>query len=47
MQKQIARKLSIHLKEKKPNIWKQFLEKFDPMGEYVTNFEKFLAQKEE
>ncbi|XP_032670581.1 ejaculatory bulb-specific protein 3-like [Odontomachus brunneus] len=46
-QKEIAKKISIHLKENKPDIWTMFIEKFDPKKEYITAFEKFLAQKEE
>ncbi|KAL0117753.1 hypothetical protein PUN28_008864 [Cardiocondyla obscurior] len=45
-QKYMARKVSNHLKKNKPNIWAEFLEKYDPDKEYITSFEEFLAQEE-
>ncbi|EFN85333.1 ejaculatory bulb-specific protein 3 [Harpegnathos saltator] len=46
-QKQIAKKISNHLKEKKPDIWIMLIEKIDPQEEDIAAFEEFLAQKEE
>ncbi|XP_029160078.1 allergen Tha p 1-like [Nylanderia fulva] len=46
-QKQAAKKIGNHLKNYRPDLWTDFLGKFDPEGEYVANFEKFLAQVEE
>lgn len=46
-QRQAARKIGNHLKERRPELWAEFLEKYDPNKEYITNFEQFLTQVEE
>ncbi|XP_014475964.1 PREDICTED: ejaculatory bulb-specific protein 3-like [Dinoponera quadriceps] len=46
-QKQMARKISFHLKEYKPDTWLVFVKKFDPNGIHITAFEDFLKQQEE
>ncbi|XP_036140463.1 ejaculatory bulb-specific protein 3 [Monomorium pharaonis] len=43
-QKQTARKIIRHLKERKPNIWAAFLERYDPNEEYVAFYKEFLTQ---
>lgn len=43
-QKQIARKISSHLKQHKPQIWRAFIEKYDPKKEHVAAFEEFLTR---
>lgn len=46
-QRQIAGKISSHLKHHKPEVWATFVEKYDPSKQYVATFEKFLAQVKE
>jgi len=41
----MARKITNYLKEHKPNIWAEFLERFDPNKEYIAAFEQFLIQE--
>lgn len=41
-QKEIAKKICIFLKEKKPDSWALFIEKYDPEQKYIVEFEKFL-----
>ncbi|XP_039308729.1 ejaculatory bulb-specific protein 3-like [Solenopsis invicta] len=43
-QKQTARKIIKYLKEHKPNIWAEFLERYDPDEEHVAFYKEFLAQ---
>lgn len=45
-QKQMARKISNHLKQYKPDIWTEFIEKYDPDKEHIASYEQFLAQEE-
>ncbi|XP_011860865.1 PREDICTED: ejaculatory bulb-specific protein 3-like [Vollenhovia emeryi] len=44
-QKQMARKVCKHLKEHRPNIWTEFLERYDPDKEYIAAYEQFLVQE--
>lgn len=46
-QRLAARKIGNHLKDHRPDLWADFLEKFDPDKKYITKFEEFLAQVEE
>lgn len=42
----MIRRVSNHLKNNKPNIWAELLEKYDPDKEYIAAYEQFLAQGE-
>ncbi|KAK2576496.1 hypothetical protein KPH14_005822 [Odynerus spinipes] len=43
-QKEIARKICTYLKEKNPNAWVLFTEKYDPENKYLEKFEEFLKE---
>lgn len=45
-QKEMARKIIKYLKKYKPNIWMEFVEKYDPDKEYIASYEQSLAQEE-
>lgn len=44
-QKEIARKICAYLKEKNPQAWELFVDKYDPDKKYLEKFEEFLNEK--
>lgn len=44
-QKHMTRKIIDHMKEHKPNVWREFLELYDPDNEHEASYNQFLAQE--
>ncbi|XP_033227377.1 ejaculatory bulb-specific protein 3-like [Belonocnema kinseyi] len=43
IQKRNARKVLRYIKERRPEVWDLFVQKYDPTGQYMQNFEYFIS----
>ena len=47
IQKSNARKVLKYMRENRPDIWDLFVEKYDPTGKYLKNFETFINEMDD